>query len=82
VEELIAALQGGPDPQVREQVSELIQTLLDLHGNGIERISSVVFDSGAEGAALLDQLGQDRLVSGLLLLHGLHPIDLEARLSA
>jgi Fe-S cluster biogenesis protein NfuA len=79
IEELIAALEALPDRRVREQVSELVQTLLDLHGNGIERILSVVFDSGATGAGVIDQLGQDRLVSGLLLLHGLHPLDLETR---
>lgn len=78
VEELIAALEGVQNPAVRGQISELIQTLLDLHGSGLERILSVVYESG-EGAAVIDQLGQDRLVSGLLLLHGLHPLDLEAR---
>jgi len=79
VEELIAGLESTPDPAVRAQVSELIQTLLDLHGSGLERILGVVYDSGADGAAMIDQLGQDRLVSGLLLLHGLHPLDLETR---
>ena len=28
---------------------------------------------------MIDELGRDPLVSGLLLLHGLHPLDLEAR---
>ncbi len=79
VEELIGVLEGVPNPAVRAQISELIQTVLDLHGTGLERILSVVYDSGTEGAAMIDQLGQDRLVSGLLLLHGLHPLDLEAR---
>ena len=37
VEELIAALEAAPDVAVREQVRELIQTLLDLHGTGLER---------------------------------------------
>jgi Fe-S cluster biogenesis protein NfuA len=79
VEELIAALEKVPDPKVAGQIRELIQTLLELHGSGLERILSVVYDSGSEGATVIDDLGQDRLVSGLLLLHGLHPLDLEAR---
>jgi Fe-S cluster biogenesis protein NfuA len=78
-EELIAALEGTPDPAAREQVRELIQILLDLHGTGLERVLSVVFDSGTEGAAMIDELARDHLVSGLLLLHGLHPLDLETR---
>jgi Fe-S cluster biogenesis protein NfuA len=79
VEELIDALENAPDPAVREQIHELIQTLLDLHGRGLERILESVHDSGESGAALIDALGRDQLVSGVLLLHGLHPLDLEAR---
>ena len=79
VEELIAALEGAPDPAMREQARDLIQSLLDLHGTGIERILSVVYDSGVGGSAVIDELGRDSLVSGLLLLHGLHPLDLETR---
>jgi len=36
VEELIAALASATDPAVREQTRELIETLLDLHGRGLE----------------------------------------------
>lgn len=79
VEELVAALEAAPDPQVREQTRELIQTLLDLHASGLERILESVHNSGAQGAAVIDELGRDELVSGVLLLHGLHPLDLETR---
>ena len=79
VEELIAALESTPDEAVREQVRELIQTLLELHGTGLEQILSVVYDAGIGGSAVIDELSRDQLVSGLLLLHGLHPLDLETR---
>jgi Fe-S cluster biogenesis protein NfuA len=79
VEELIAALEGAPDLAVRDQVRELIQTLLHLHGTGLERVLSVVYDSEVGGSAVIDELSRDQLVSGLLLLHGLHPLDLETR---
>jgi Fe-S cluster biogenesis protein NfuA len=79
VEELVAALEAAPDPQVREQTRELIQTLLDLHASGLERILESVHNSGTQGAAVIDELGRDELVSGVLLLHGLHPLDLETR---
>jgi Fe-S cluster biogenesis protein NfuA len=79
VEELIASLESQPNPAVREQTRELIQTLLDLHARGLEQILSTVYDSGAQGAAAIDEFGRDELVSGLLLLHGLHPLDLETR---
>lgn len=79
VDELIAALEGALDPKVREQTRELIQTLLDLHATGLERILDAVHATGAPGAAVIDELGRDQLVSGVLLLHGLHPLDLETR---
>ena len=69
-EELIAALESAPDSAMREQARELIQALLELHGTGLERILDVVYDSGVGGAAMIDELGRDSLVSGLLLLHG------------
>ncbi len=80
MEELIGTLENTPDETVREQVRELIQTLLELHGTGLERVLSAVYDSGSGGAAVIDELSRDQLVSGLLLLHGLHPLDLETRL--
>jgi len=79
VEELIAALENASDPAVREQTRELIQTLLDLHGRGLERILELIHNSGDIGAAVIDELGRDQLVAGVLLLHGLHPLDFETR---
>ena len=79
VEDLIAGLEKSPDPKVREQVRELIQTLLDLHASGLERILESIHSTGEPGLALIEGLGRDQLVSGVLLLHGLHPVDLETR---
>ena len=79
VEELIGALENAADPAVREQTRELIETLLELHGRGLERILESVHKSSDAGAEVLDELGRDQLVSGVLLLHGLHPLDLETR---
>ena len=79
VEDLIAGLEKSPDLKVREQVRELIQTLLDLHASGLERILETVHNTGETGLALIEELGRDQLVSGVLLLHGLHPLDLETR---
>jgi Fe-S cluster biogenesis protein NfuA/nitrite reductase/ring-hydroxylating ferredoxin subunit len=57
---------------------ELVQALLDLYGEGLARVVAAVAardDDGALGAALAG----DELVAHLLLLHGLHPLPLEAR---
>ncbi len=79
VEELIAALEAAPDPRVREQTRELIQTLLELHATSLERILESVHLTGVPGAKVIDELARDELVSGVLLLHGLHPLDLATR---
>ncbi len=79
MEELISILEKQPDPLAREQARELIQTLLELHGRGLERVLSAIYDSGPHGAATIDELARDPAVSGLLLLHGLHPLDFETR---
>ena len=46
------------------------------------RILSHIQDCGPGCARALERLGQDPAVSGLLLIHGLHPVSLETRLRA
>lgn len=79
IEEAIHALERIADPAVRAQARELVQTLLEWHGSGLERMLEVTHAQGEAGAAIIDALGADPLVSPLLLLHGLHPLDLESR---
>lgn len=79
IEELIHALDIMPDEAARTQARELTQALLDLHGTGLNRALEIVFDSRDAGQSLINKLADDDLVSKLLLLHGLHPLDLETR---
>jgi hypothetical protein len=58
---------------------ELVQLLMEVHGTGLERILELVFESGAKGEAMIGILGQDPVVSSLLILYSLHPEDLEIR---
>ena len=79
IEELIRDLDEMADEKTREQARTLVRTLLDLHGAGLNRALEIIYDSGSAGQELIDKLADDKLVSNLLLLHGLHPLDLEAR---
>lgn len=79
IEELVQAIETMPGENDRRQARELVQTLLELHGAGLNRMLEIVHESGPEGQALINQLGDEPLVSNLLLLHGLHPLDLETR---
>ena len=44
------------------------------------RILQVIRESGAEGPKVYQHLINDKVVRGLLLIHDLHPADLETRL--
>jgi Fe-S cluster biogenesis protein NfuA len=79
IEELVQAIEGLADEKARSQARELTQALLDLHGRGLNRALEIVFDSSDDGHMLINKLAEDDLVSKLLLLHGLHPLDLETR---
>lgn len=80
VEDLIAALDGLRDSAAREPARELVQVVLELHGGGLGRLLELVAATEG-GPVLIERLAQDDRVSGLLLLHGLHPQDLETRVS-
>ena len=77
--QLVRDLETVADPAARAATKELVQLLMDMHGAGLERVMEIVFQSGEPGARLIDDLGQDPLVSSLLVLYGLHPDDLQTR---
>ena len=76
---LVGELDQGAGGGSKVAARDLVQLLMEVHGTGLERIMEVVFESGAQGAALIDRLGQDPIVRSLLLLYSLHPDDLETR---
>jgi Fe-S cluster biogenesis protein NfuA len=80
VEELIVALQEHGNPVVRASAVEMVRLLLDLHCTGFARIMEQVDGQGASGRDLMAGFVADEVVSRLLLLHGLHPVDLATRL--
>jgi hypothetical protein len=80
VEELIAAIQEHANPVVRASAVELVRALLDIHRAGIADMLEQIVCQGEPGQTILNELLQNDLVSRLLLLHGLHPVDLQTRL--
>jgi Fe-S cluster biogenesis protein NfuA len=79
VEKLIQAIDALPDEAARRQTRELVQALLELHGAGFNRVLECIHETGPGGQELIDRMSEDPLVANLLLLHGLHPLDLETR---
>ncbi|MCC5579073.1 NifU family protein [Microtetraspora sp. AC03309] len=77
VEALLERVESMTDPDARATVTELLQPLLELYGEGLSRIMAAA--ATVSGTALVDTLAADELVAHLLLLHGLHPSDTETR---
>lgn len=76
VEALVDQVETLPDETARQAALELAQALLDLYGTALARIMTVA------DAPLAAALAADDLVGHLLLLHGLHPEDAAARITA
>ena len=79
IEELVRRIESLPDPDARAAAAELMQAVLELHGTGLERMMDLAFESGQTGEALIRRFANDELVASLLVLHALHPDDLETR---
>jgi Fe-S cluster biogenesis protein NfuA/nitrite reductase/ring-hydroxylating ferredoxin subunit len=79
VEELLAALRSGAVKDPGPAAEELVRLLVGLYGDGLGRIVATLAEQGEAGAQMLDRLTEDPLVESLLLLHDLHPLDVDAR---
>ncbi len=80
LQQLIEQAQGLRDPVARAVVQQCLQALLAYYGDSLARILQVVRDCGADGQHVFDRLANDHRVRALLLIHGLHPLDLPIRL--
>ncbi|HYR83659.1 MAG TPA: NifU family protein [Terriglobia bacterium] len=79
IEPLVTQLKSATDPALRAVALELVQILMDFHGAGLDRMMEIVAESGHPGWDLIETFGRDEVVANMLLLHGLHPQDLETR---
>ena len=73
VEELTARVEEIADPGVRALAEDLAAAVVQLYGEGLERIFAALDDD------VVAALAQDGVVASLMLIHGLYPVDLETR---
>lgn len=78
---LLQALEAHPDEELRSQVQEIVCCLLEFHGQGLARLLTMIRQRPDDAGALAEYLARDELVGSLLVLHGLHPADLESRVA-
>lgn len=71
IEELLAGVAAGRDKDTAE---ELVHLLVEMYGEGLTRIMAVL--EPPQVSAMVE----DDLVESLLLLHDLHPIDVDGRI--
>jgi hypothetical protein len=75
VELQLAQLESLADPAAKEAAFQAVQALMDLYGAGLARILDLAPD-------IAPKLTEDELVAHLLLLHGLHPVDVRTRVES
>jgi Fe-S cluster biogenesis protein NfuA/nitrite reductase/ring-hydroxylating ferredoxin subunit len=63
-------------------LEECLGSVLGFYGHGLERILRVLDGAGGAGAKVREALLADAGISGLLLIHGLHPVSLEQRIAS
>jgi Fe-S cluster biogenesis protein NfuA/nitrite reductase/ring-hydroxylating ferredoxin subunit len=80
IEAVLDELSSTGDPAVAEKAEELVTLLVELYGGGLERILELIAADGEAGTEMLRRLAKDELVEALLIVHGLHPVDLDERI--
>lgn len=76
IESMLSVLGSRPDAATR-QAMEAVEGLVALYGDCLDRIMRCVEESGH--SEVTEALAADELVSHLLLVHDLHPVDTGTR---
>ena len=79
IDGLVGQLETAADPASRAAAQELVRSLMELQGAGLERILELVHESGEAGTELMGRLLRDELVKSVLIMYELHPQDVETR---
>jgi Fe-S cluster biogenesis protein NfuA/nitrite reductase/ring-hydroxylating ferredoxin subunit len=80
IQELVAQIDALPDSPARVLFQECLESVLAFYGHGLERILQLVANAGPDGQNIYHDLIHDNVVRGLLIIHDLHPVDIETRL--
>jgi len=81
IEELVTRIESTGDPALRAVAQELLQAVIELHGVALDHIMEAVAEL-PHGQEALGKIAEDKLVSGVLSLHGIHPVPVALRVAA
>jgi Fe-S cluster biogenesis protein NfuA len=76
IEQALTELQQSADPRTLNLAEEVLRLVSELYGAGLARVLEIVREQAPK---LVDELAADELVASLLLVQGLHPDSVEAR---
>jgi Fe-S cluster biogenesis protein NfuA len=78
IEKLAARLETAGDPEIRAAALDLVQSVVELHGVALQHMIEAIAEM-PQGERALEKALEDDMVASMLLLHGLHPDDIETR---
>jgi Fe-S cluster biogenesis protein NfuA len=81
IDKMVRALEEAKDPVLRAAAKQLVEALMTLHGACLERMLEIVGQSGVSGKSIIDTFARDGVVKSVLLLYGLHPVDIKTRVA-
>ncbi|HWF26046.1 MAG TPA: NifU family protein [Solirubrobacteraceae bacterium] len=81
VQELQGRLDAAGDSATREVAEELVSVVVQMYGAGLEKIFGALAAHGEAGEEIAAGLAEDPEVASLLLIHDLHPVPLETRVT-
>ncbi len=79
IEWLSTELETVSDDRARSLAEELVSAVLQIHGEGLERVLEIIDAAGPDHAPVRQALVDDGVVGSLLLIHDLYPVPLDER---
>ena len=79
VQELSERVEAIADDETRALAEELASAIVQLYGEGIERIFAALAADGRSATEVREYLVRDGVVASLMLIHGIYPVPLEQR---
>lgn len=79
--EQVRRIETCSDPATRNAALALVRSVMDLHQSALERMLDIIEQTSAESARIVESFTHDPLIHSVLMLHDLHPHDLETRVT-
>ena len=80
IQELVEQLDALLNPAARAMFQECMESVLNFYGHGLRRVLQIAEEAEPEGRRFYNTIVHDSVLRSLLLIHDLHPADLETRL--